>query len=100
MEDREIIENEESTECEIVKEVRETRHKISARFDHDVGRLVVHYQELQEQMRQSGKYKFADLPTGELELIPFLIEGDLRRNTQAKTPYDVYSIRRLNHYNV
>ena len=30
MEDREIIENEESTECEIVKEVRETRHKISA----------------------------------------------------------------------
>ena len=62
MEDRKIIENEKNTECEIVKEVREVRHKISARFDHDVGRLVAHYQELQEQMRQSGKYRFADLP--------------------------------------
>ena len=62
MEDREIIENEESTECEIVKEVREVRHKISARFNHDVGQLVAHYQELEEKMRQSGKYKFADLP--------------------------------------
>ena len=62
MEDREIIENAESTECEIVKEVREIRHKISARFNHDVGQLVAHYQELEEKMRQSGKYKFADLP--------------------------------------
>ena len=62
MEDRKIIENEKNAECEIVKEVREIRHKISARFDHDVGRLVAHYQALQEQMRQSGKYKFADLP--------------------------------------
>ena len=60
MRDREIIEN---TECEIVKEVREVRHKISARFDHDVSRLGAHYQELQEKMRRSGKYKFADLPS-------------------------------------
>ena len=60
MNDREIIEN---TECETVKEVREVRHKISARFDHDVGRLVAHYQEMQEKMRRSGKYKFADLPS-------------------------------------
>ena len=62
MEDRKIIENEKNDECEIVKEVREIRHKISAQFDHDVGRLVVHYQELQKQMRQSGKYRFAELP--------------------------------------
>ena len=62
MEDRAIIENEKNDECEIVKEVREIRHKISARFDHDIGRLVAHYQELQEQMRQSGKYRFAELP--------------------------------------
>ena len=47
MEDREIIENEKNAECEIVKEVREIRHKISARFDHDVGRLVAHYNGLQ-----------------------------------------------------
>ena len=62
MEDREIIENEESTECEIVKEVREIRYKISARFNHDVGQLVEHYQALEQKMRQSGKYKFAELP--------------------------------------
>ena len=62
MEDREIIENEESTECEIVKEVREIRHKISARFNHDVGQLVAHYQALEKKMRQSGKYRFADFP--------------------------------------
>lgn len=65
MEDRKVIENEKNDECEIVKEVREIRHKISARFDHDVGRLVAHYQELQEQMRQSGKYRFAELPNAE-----------------------------------
>ena len=62
MEDREIIENQKSTECEIVKEVRETRHKISARFNHDVDQLVAHYQALEQKMRQSGKYRFAELP--------------------------------------
>ena len=65
MKDREIIETEESIECEIVKEVREIRHKISARFGHDVNRMVAHYQEIQEKMRQSGKYRFADLPNAE-----------------------------------
>ena len=65
MEDRKIIENEKNSECEIVKEVREIRHKISAQFDHDVGRLVAHYQEMQEKMRQSGKYKFAEMPNAE-----------------------------------
>ena len=72
MEDREIIENEESTECEIVKEVREIRHKISARFNHDVSQLVAHYQELQEKMRQSGKYRFAEMPNEE----PKISESD------------------------
>ncbi len=65
MKDREIIETEESIECEIVKEVREIRHKISARFNHDVSQLVAHYQELQEKMRKSGEYRFADLPNAE-----------------------------------
>ena len=64
--DREIIEN---TECEIVKEIREVRHKISARFDHDVSRLVAHYQEVQKKMRQSGKYKFANLPSEKPKLL-------------------------------
>ena len=62
MKDRKIIEQEENAECEIVKEVREIRHKISAQFDHDVGRLIAHYQALEKEMRQSGKYRFAELP--------------------------------------
>ncbi len=49
MADRKIIENQKNDECEIVKEVRETRYKISARFDHDVGRLVAYYRELKEE---------------------------------------------------
>ena len=69
MEDREIIENEENAECEIVKEVREIRHKISARFDHDIDRLVAHYQALEKKMRQSGKYKFADLPNEDPKIL-------------------------------
>ena len=66
MRDKEIIEN---TECEIVKEIREVRHKISARFDHDVSRLVAHYQEVQKKMQQSGKYKFANLPSEKPKLL-------------------------------
>ena len=34
-----------------IDEVREARHMISARFDHDPERLVRHYLELQERYR-------------------------------------------------
>lgn len=43
-------------------EIRRIRHEISARFDHDVGKLVAHYQEIEKEMRKSGKYKFVDAP--------------------------------------
>ena len=43
-------------------EIRSIRHEISARLDHDVGKLVAHYQALEQEMRQSRKYKFADPP--------------------------------------
>lgn len=33
----------------VIDEVREVRHRISARFDHDPVRLVAYYMELQEQ---------------------------------------------------
>ncbi|MFL5245005.1 MAG: hypothetical protein ACJ8FY_23125 [Gemmataceae bacterium] len=33
----------------IIEEVREIRHQISARFDHDPARLVAQYEELQKQ---------------------------------------------------
>jgi hypothetical protein len=34
-----------------IDEIREVRHRISARFDHDPARLVAYYMELQEQYR-------------------------------------------------
>jgi len=34
-----------------IDEIRELRHRISARFDHDPARLVVYYVKLQEQYR-------------------------------------------------
>ena len=57
------MENKEITECSIMKEVQEMRHRISAEFGHDFKRLGAYYQELQREMRKSGKYKFADPPT-------------------------------------
>ena len=43
-----------------INEVRKIRHEISARFDHDVSRLVAHYQELENELRRSGEYRFVD----------------------------------------
>ena len=43
-----------------INEVRRIRHEISARFGHDVRRLVAHYQELENELRRSGEYRFAD----------------------------------------
>ena len=34
-----------------IDEIRELRHRISARFDHDPARLVAYYVKLQEQYR-------------------------------------------------
>ena len=46
---------------EVVKEVREMRMKISEECGHDLNRLIAYYQEVGEELRKSGKYKFADL---------------------------------------
>ena len=50
-------------------EIRRIRREISARFDHDVGKLVAHYQALEREYRKSGKYKFADLPDEKPEAV-------------------------------
>ncbi len=48
-----------STEMnEVVKEVREMRMKISEECGHDLNRLLAYYQEVEKEMRKSGKYKF------------------------------------------
>ena len=50
-----------STEMnEVVKEVREMRMKISKECGHDLNRLLAYYQEVEKEMRKSGKYKFVD----------------------------------------
>ena len=59
------MENKKTSECSIMKEVREMREKISAEFGHDLNRLVAYYQELENEMQKSGKYKFADPPSEE-----------------------------------
>ena len=54
------MENKETMACSIMEEVREKRRKISAEFGHDLNRLVAYYQKIENEMRKSGKYKFAD----------------------------------------
>ena len=56
------MEHEKIIECSIMEEVREMREKISAEFGHDLNRLVAYYQEVENEMRKSGKYKFVDPP--------------------------------------
>ena len=58
MENAELTNNAEI--CEVVKEVREMRDKLSAEFGHDRNRLYAHYQEVEKELRKSGKYKFAE----------------------------------------
>lgn len=45
-----------------IDEIRRIRRKISARFDHDAGKLIAHYQALEKEYEKSGKYKFVDPP--------------------------------------
>ena len=43
-------------------EIRRIRREISERFDHDVDKLIAHYQALEKEYRKSGKYEFVDPP--------------------------------------
>jgi hypothetical protein len=36
----------------VIEEIREVRHRISARFGHDPERLLEHYLEMQEEYRE------------------------------------------------
>ena len=45
-----------------IDEIRRIRREISERFDHDVDKLIAHYQALEREYRKSGKYKFVDPP--------------------------------------
>ncbi len=42
----------------IISEVREARHRISAKFGHNTERLARHYKKLDAELKKTGKYKF------------------------------------------
>ena len=43
-----------------IKEVRRVRYQISEECGHDVDRLVSYYQKMEEELRVSGEFRFAD----------------------------------------
>ncbi len=43
-----------------INEVRRIRHQISEECGHDVDRLVSYYQKMEEDLRASGEFRFAD----------------------------------------
>ena len=47
---------------EVVKEVRQIRHEISAEFGHEPHKFGEYCRELEKELRKSGKYKFAESP--------------------------------------
>ncbi len=42
-----------------IKIIRQVRHEISAEFGHDVDRVVDYYCGVEEELRRSGRYRFA-----------------------------------------
>ncbi|MXY29578.1 hypothetical protein F4Y59_15625 [Candidatus Poribacteria bacterium] len=65
MKNAHLINNEEMSE--VVKEVREIRHKISAECGHDLERLIAYHREIEKELRKSGKYKFVESPNDKPE---------------------------------
>ena len=54
----------------VVEEVREIRMKISEECGHDLNRLIAYYQKVGEELRKSGKYKFADPEPSDEKPVP------------------------------
>jgi hypothetical protein len=42
-----------------IKIIRQVRHEISAEFGHDIDRVVDYYRSVEEELRRSGRYRFA-----------------------------------------
>ena len=47
-----------------LKIIRQVRHEISAAFGHDVDRVVDYYRSVEEELKQSGRYRFAKHAAG------------------------------------
>jgi hypothetical protein len=42
-----------------IKIIRRVRHEISAECGHDVDRVVAYYRRVEEELRRSGRFRFA-----------------------------------------
>lgn len=42
-----------------IKIIRRVRHEISAEFGHDVDRVVDYYRKVEEELKRSGRFRFA-----------------------------------------
>jgi len=47
---------------EEIKIIRQVRHEISAECGHDVDRVVAYYRRVQEELKRSGRFRFAEFP--------------------------------------
>jgi len=43
-----------------IDEIRRIRHEISEEHGHDLRKIAEHYRKLETELRESGKFKFAD----------------------------------------
>lgn len=50
-----------------IDEIRRIRHQISARHDHDLRKVADYYRNVERELRQSGRYRFADELPGKSE---------------------------------
>jgi len=47
-----------------IRIIRQIRHEISAEFGHDVDRVIAYYRRVQEDLKRSGKFRFAARAVG------------------------------------
>ena len=43
-----------------IDDIRRIRHQVSADHDHDLRKVAEYYRSLEEELRESGRYRFAD----------------------------------------
>ncbi len=45
-----------------IDQIRQVRHRISSENDHDLEKLSEYYRRVEQELRESGRYHFADEP--------------------------------------
>lgn len=43
-----------------IDEIRRIRHQLSVEHDHDLRKLAEHYRNVEKELRESGRFKFAE----------------------------------------